>query len=207
MKFDLPSDELFFSSAHPFSEPHFIPSHHVTTFEAFQSLFGPINPPPGLLNKKNNPFGHNAMDMFILIHRKCECLMAYCIKHTLILIVLYVHVYKHITLCLGGTSTTTETGIRTSYAPSSDSNLALIKSALSRWRSWWNSIRSNIPSNAWANLGFFRNGYNYWLVIQLLVNNKASVDVMMGMEVGCEDTLKQLKELLQETGGDIEGSS
>jgi hypothetical protein len=44
-------------------------------------------------------------------------------------------------------------------------------------------------------------------VIQLLVNNKASVDVMMGMEVGCEDALKQLKELLQETGGDIEGSS
>jgi hypothetical protein len=30
---------------------------------------------------------------------------------------------------------------------------------------------------------------------------------MMGMEVGCEDALKQLKELLQETGGDIEGSS
>jgi hypothetical protein len=30
---------------------------------------------------------------------------------------------------------------------------------------------------------------------------------MMGMEVGCEDAFKQLKELLQETGGDIEGSS
>jgi hypothetical protein len=79
MKFDLPSDELLFSSAHPFSEPHFIPSRHVTTFKAFQSLFGPTNLPTYPKNKKGNPLGLNAMDMFILIHRKCECLMAYCI--------------------------------------------------------------------------------------------------------------------------------
>jgi hypothetical protein len=51
-------------------------------------------------------------------------------------------------------------------------------------------------------LGFYRNGYNYWLVTQLLINNKGSVDVMMGMEVGCEDTLKQLKALLRDGGSD-----
>jgi hypothetical protein len=59
-----------------------------------------------------------------------------------------------------------------------------------------------MPSHAWASLGFFRNGYNYWLVTQLLINNKGSVDLMMGMEVGCEDTLKQLKGLLREGGGE-----
>lgn len=63
-------------------------------------------------------------------------------------------------------------------------------------------IRSKIPSQAWADLAFFRNGYNYWLVTQLLINNKGSADVLMGMEVGCEDTLKQLKGLIRELGSD-----
>lgn len=64
------------------------------------------------------------------------------------------------------------------------------------------SVRANISNHAWANLGFFRNGYNYWLVMQLLVNNKGSVDIMMNMEVGCEDTLRQLKGLLKDSGGE-----
>jgi len=67
----------------------------------------------------------------------------------------------------------------------------------------WTTIRSNIPSQQWVELGFFRNGYNYWLVIQLLVNNKGSIDIMMGMELGCEDTLKQLKGLLRVSGGEV----
>jgi hypothetical protein len=40
-------------------------------------------------------------------------------------------------------------------------------------------------------------------VTQLLINNRGSVDVMMGMEVGCEDTLKQLKALLKDGGNDV----
>jgi hypothetical protein len=39
-------------------------------------------------------------------------------------------------------------------------------------------------------------------VTQLLVNNKGSVDVMGGMEVNCDDTLKQLKALLKDSGPD-----
>jgi hypothetical protein len=64
------------------------------------------------------------------------------------------------------------------------------------------SIRANIPSHAWATLGFFRNGYNFWLVTQLLVNNRGSVEVMLKMEVNCEDTLEVLKGLLKEGGAD-----
>jgi hypothetical protein len=59
-----------------------------------------------------------------------------------------------------------------------------------------------MPNHAWANLGFFRNGYNYWLVTQLLINTKGSAELMMNMEVGCEDTLKQLKGLLREGLGE-----
>jgi hypothetical protein len=65
------------------------------------------------------------------------------------------------------------------------------------------TVRARITNHAWASLGFFRNGYNYWLVTQLLINDKGSVDVLMGMEVNCEDTLKQLKKLLKDAGGDI----
>jgi hypothetical protein len=87
--------------------------------------------------------------------------------------------------------------------PLSDSNIALIKSALSRWRALWIAIRASTPEKLWAKMGLFRNGYNYWLVTQLLVTNNGSVDVMLGMEVNCDDTLKQLQSLLTDGGADI----
>ncbi|KAN0106146.1 putative C2H2 finger domain protein [Hyaloscypha variabilis] len=189
MRFDLPCEESIFSSSHPFAEPKFAPSRHLTTFEAFQSLFGQLKPTtvPNQ-GKKGNPLGLNPMDMFILVH------------------LLYVYAHTQVTLFSsslprtpGGSGMSTPTGLPGS---SSDTNLALIRAALSRWRSLWTTIRSNIPNHAWASLGFFRNGYNYWLVTQLLINNKGSVDVMMGMEVGCEDTLKQLKGLLKDSGNE-----
>ena len=62
------------------------------------------------------------------------------------------------------------------------------------------TIRSSIPNDIWANQGFFKNGYSYWLVIQLLINSKGSLELMLGMEVGCEDTLTHLKGLLRESG-------
>jgi hypothetical protein len=123
------------------------------------------------------------------------------------IIVLYVYTQMYIMLFSpsiprGGTPSASGTSTPAGQpGPSSDTNF-LIKSALSRWRSLWTTIRSNIPTHAWASLGFFRNGYNYWLVTQLLINNKGSVDVMLGMEVGCEDTLKQLKGLLRDSGSD-----
>lgn len=87
--------------------------------------------------------------------------------------------------------------------PSSDSNIVLIKAALSRWCALWIAIRASTPDRVWAKLGFFRNGYNYWLVTNLLVNNKGSVDVMVGMEVNCDDTLQQLQSLLKDGGADM----
>lgn len=86
---------------------------------------------------------------------------------------------------------------------SSDPNITLIKTALSRWRILWIAIRANTPESVWGNLGLQRNGYNYWLVTQLLVNQKGSVDVMVGMEVNCEDTPKQLNGLLKDGAPDM----
>jgi len=69
MKFDLPCEETIFSSGHPFSEPNFAPSRNLTTFEAFQSLFGQVKTNVVTnQGKKGNPLDLNPMDMFILIH-------------------------------------------------------------------------------------------------------------------------------------------
>jgi hypothetical protein len=77
MKFDLPCEEQFFASCHPFAELNFTPSRRLTTYEAFQSLFGPKpNSVPGQ-ERKGNPLGLNPMDMFILIHRKPQLLLPY----------------------------------------------------------------------------------------------------------------------------------
>ncbi|KAF7587891.1 hypothetical protein BBP40_006597 [Aspergillus hancockii] len=53
-------------------------------------------------------------------------------------------------------------------------------------------------SEEWASMGFYKNGYHFWLVSQLLITRKESVDLVMGMEVNCEDKLAQLRVLLQD---------
>jgi hypothetical protein len=78
------------------------------------------------------------------------------------------------------------------------SSFITIKTALSRWRSLWIKIRSQIPTAEWETLGFIKNSYHFWLVAQLLVSKKKSVDVIMGMKVNCDDKLEQLKVLLQD---------
>ena len=218
MKFDLPCEEIFFSSLHPFQEQSFTFSRRITVQEAFHSLFPQekSTSPTSSSGKKANPLGLNPMDMFILVHSTYNWIL---VKSRFqswsvltISTVLYVYTLTHITLFSSSLShstgqsspnlsRTSTPGGPTTSSYSTDSNHALIKAALSRWRCLWTAIRSNIPSHAWASLGFFRNGYNYWLVTQLLINNKGSADLMMGMEVGCEDTLKQLKGLVREGGG------
>lgn len=76
MKFDLPCEEQFFASCHPFAELDFTPSRKITTYEAFQSLFETKASSPPVQKRKANPLGLNPMDMFILIHRKTQHFLA-----------------------------------------------------------------------------------------------------------------------------------
>ena len=71
MKFDLPCEEVLFSSRHPFSEPKFKLSRGLTTYDAFKSLFIPEI--QSSMPSKRNPLRLNAMDMFILIHCAYTC--------------------------------------------------------------------------------------------------------------------------------------
>lgn len=68
MKFDFHSDEALFASAHPFSEPTFLPSRQLTVHEVFRSLFSQEkSQPPDEI--EINQLGLNVVDMFTLIHR------------------------------------------------------------------------------------------------------------------------------------------
>ncbi|CZT53013.1 uncharacterized protein RSE6_14444 [Rhynchosporium secalis] len=191
MKFDLPSEDSFFASVHPFQEPNFSTSRNMTTREAYQGLFKPSQVPAQ--GTKGNPLGLSPMDMFILIH------LLYVSAHAQIL-----HFPQSLSLQLSPDSSGSSTPLASPNTSPPTSNISLIKIALSHWRSLWITIRSSIPSTAWARLGFFRNGYHYWLITQLIISNKRSADVLLGMEVGCEDTLQQLKQLLKDGGG-VEG--
>lgn len=83
-----------------------------------------------------------------------------------------------------------------------DASLAHIKIALLRWRNLWILLRNRTPIPIWNTFGFFNNAYNYWLITQLLINNKSSASTLMGMEINCEDALARLRGLLRENGND-----
>lgn len=195
MNYDLPCDDDIFSSPHPFAERSAALSRNITTMEAFQSLFKPTPPNQG---QKGNPLDLNPMDMFVLIHRRFLPTPG---SQVLTPAVLYVSAHYQITHfpgSVGRSPSSSGTSTPAGQPAQADSNMLAIKNALSRWRSLWSTIRSNIPSNSWASLGFYRNGYNYWLVTQLIITAKGSAEILLGMEVGCEDTLKQLKGLLKD---------
>lgn len=79
-----------------------------------------------------------------------------------------------------------------------DSILSASRIALSRWRDHWLALHSQVPGDQWASMGFYKNGYKFWLVSQLLITKKESLDVVMQTEVKCEDKLEKLKVLLMD---------
>lgn len=76
-----------------------------------------------------------------------------------------------------------------------DTTLRILKQALLTWRLAWTSLRAQIPDSEWAEMGFWKHGYNYWLIAQLLMYKKDKVDCIMRMDYG-EDKLEKLKVLL-----------
>jgi hypothetical protein len=79
-----------------------------------------------------------------------------------------------------------------------DSILMAIRAALDRWHEHWVVLTSRILPEEWSTMGFYKNGYNFWLVSQMVITKKDAVDVVMQMEVNCEDKLEKLKVLLRD---------
>ena len=79
-----------------------------------------------------------------------------------------------------------------------DSVLSASCTALSRWWEHWVALNNQVPVDKWASMGMYKNGYNFWLVSHLLITKKKSLDVVIQMEVNCEDKLEKLKVLLND---------
>ncbi|KGO70553.1 Zinc finger, C2H2 [Penicillium expansum] len=184
MECDLPCHESLFFSEHPFAEPNFRFSRGLKVSEAFEHLFDET--------PESNTIDLTALDMFILIH------------------VLFSFINNHMTL-LGSfirmrnfkdPRKSAGIGAKDTTVPE-DSILIAIRTALSRWRNYWVALRNRMTSDEWASMGFYKNGYNFWLVSQLLITRKDAVDVVMQMEVHCEDKLEKLKVLLLDDQEDV----
>jgi hypothetical protein len=71
--------------------------------------------------------------------------------------------------------------------------------ALSRWCEIWQEIHKKPPGNGWNSMGFCKTGYNFYLVSQLVLE-KGSLGRSWKIERNCDDSLEQLKVLLQSDG-------
>ncbi|KAI2787243.1 hypothetical protein POX_f07606 [Penicillium oxalicum] len=183
---ELPCEEALFRSSHPFQDPNFRFTRDLSIFQAFQHMFE-ISPQGSPAPSPSMPrFQLTILDMFIVIH------------------VLFAFINTHMSLvglirrqALVIQPTQAEGGWNKSMIPE-DSILGSIRTALNRWRDYWIALSRQIPKDEWASMGFYKNGYNFWLVSQLLITKKDAVDVIMQMEVHCEDKLEKLKVLLQD---------
>ncbi|RAH42860.1 fungal specific transcription factor domain-containing protein [Aspergillus brunneoviolaceus CBS 621.78] len=203
MDCDFPCQEALFNLEHPYTDIGFHYSRGFTIKEAFQSLFDGSNAPnmsfPLSPDSSTNPSGilpnMNILDMFILIH------------------LLYAFIDTYMTLASVTRSNQPQIQsppqptqlsdpaspdkFRSQIAPE-NSVLGSIRVALARWREHWLTLQSAVSNHEWASMGFYKNGYNFWLVCHLLITRKESMDVVMGLEVKCEDKLEKLKVLLND---------
>ena len=86
---------------------------------------------------------------------------------------------------------------------STSSPLTAIASALDLWHQLWMGLQVEIADQEWKMMGFYKNGYNFWLVAQLLVEKeKKSVDIITKMDSLCVDRLERLNLLLLEDSND-----
>lgn len=87
--------------------------------------------------------------------------------------------------------------VRKSHELDQDVSIKATKSALLRWRDIWMAMRAKINDDEWTTMGFWKNGYDYWVVAHLLMSKKDKVDSVMRMDFG-EDKLEKLKLLVQD---------
>ncbi|RAL16151.1 uncharacterized protein BO97DRAFT_384209 [Aspergillus homomorphus CBS 101889] len=203
MDCDFPCSESLFNLEHPYTDIGFQYSRGFTIKEAFQSLFDGPNLPTTSLplspDSTTNPSSilpnMSILDMFILIH----------------LLYAFINTYMTLASLTRNTQPPIQFQASASQPPDpvspgkpqpqsmqEDSVPGSIRIALARWREHWQTLQSTVSNHEWASMGFYKNGYNFWLVCRLLITKKDSMDVVMGLEVKCEDKLEKLKVLLND---------
>lgn len=207
MECELPCQESLFKAEHPFSEPNFRFKRNITIYTAFKNLFE-SSQQESLTQSSSDASIVNltVFDMFILIHGSQRTSNRYAHLSLTDITVLFAFINTHMALVgllkqqnsvIQGLQNISRGDDSRSMIPE-DSLLTSIRTALGRWRDHWMALRNQVSNHEWASMGFYKNGYNFWLVSQLLITNKDAVDVIMQMEVHCEDKLEKLKVLLQD---------
>lgn len=186
---DLPCDESFFDSPHPYSEPGFTFSRQVTIKTAFEQLFTYQGGPGPLLAIKPT-----VLDMFILVHRKPKNHVKYTESRDIAnkRSVLYVHISNQMALLMPLLRFRNSREVL-----DQDASVKATKSALAIWRAVWVEMRSKIDEQQWSAMGFWKNGFNYWCIAQFLMNKKTMVDPAMRLNFD-DDKLERLKLLLHD---------
>ena len=206
----LPCDESVFSTEIPTQKVQFQRTRDITIYSAFRRLFDdqqPVPQTPYTAPRSHpkvaspEPFSQQsvtALDMFILGHRMSldPCFSKVCLhlaRSVLTFVsplVLYAFVHSHVALV--------SPFIRNCSSQfSEDPTLTAIRTALSRWQTMWTTIDSNVSIQGRGILGFYKNGYNFWLASQFLIRKKESVDALTSIGVTREHKLHQLQIVLQ----------
>ncbi|KAJ5764743.1 hypothetical protein N7520_004302 [Penicillium odoratum] len=180
MEFELPCEESVFQAEHPFAAPNFQASRDITAFEAFQGLFDDDRGSPNTTNMHLT-----TLDMFILIH-----LLYVFINMQISSWGAFVHQSPYNQNLQGRERNSSK------RRTSKDLVLDSIRKALTRWHEHWFTLCGKIPKDEWDSFGFYKNGYNFWLVSQLLITRNDAADVIMQMGVKCDDKLEELNVLL-----------
>ncbi|KAL1310479.1 hypothetical protein AAFC00_000769 [Neodothiora populina] len=184
MQCDLPSKDSLFESLHPFSLPDFSPSRRTTILDILQDYLHPEKDVDGRcidpLSKFNaGPTGKGmlAFDTFVVIHA------------------LYVVLHSRMRLrfLVGAEHDTFVSGHRQDHPDF----LQPIRAALDLWHQSWQNMRASCTPSEWESLGFWKNGYPYWLIMQLLLTKKARNNYFMLAEP-CIDKLARLRTLMQD---------
>ncbi|KAL4805887.1 hypothetical protein BDV18DRAFT_140102 [Aspergillus unguis] len=195
LQWEFPCFDSVWASEHPFTDPTFLVTRGITIRDAFDSLFEEPSERDGANGSPSDPLaGLTVLDMWVLIH----VLYAFINTHMTCLAPLMRSVHNPTNKQFVGTPSQGKRRQSVASVIQGDSTLMPIRMALTYWRDHWLTLRNTVTSHEWASMGFYKNGYNFWLVSQLLITKKESVDVVMKMEVRCEDKLEKLKVLLQD---------
>lgn len=80
---------------------------------------------------------------------------------------------------------------------SHESTLTSISTVLTRWHTLWIGLQKEVQREEWEAMGFYKNGYNFWLLTQLLVRKSESTNLLL-TEGQCDDKLEKLNALVKE---------
>lgn len=67
--------------------------------------------------------------------------------------------------------------------------------ALSTWHTLWELVRNEPRTQSSRCAAIFEKAHYFWMMAQIIMQRPGAVDVLIGMEVNCDDALLPLRAL------------